>query len=72
MYRREARFDESATLYRTAIGILEQSWGRENPRLLAVLEAYASVLRVRQDYAEAESIDTQAMKIRVMQALRDH
>ncbi len=70
VFRRQERWKESATLYRKALDILERSWGPDDPRLAAILESYSEVLRTREDYAEAESIDTQAMKIRVIQALR--
>jgi tetratricopeptide (TPR) repeat protein len=70
LYRREGRFEESETLYRKALQILEQSWGPENPQLLSLLDSYSFVLRTRQEYAQAASIDVRAMKIRVTQALR--
>lgn len=69
IYRREGRSEESAKLFRKAVEILEKSWGPQNPRLLGTLEAYSAVLRARRDYAEAESVDTRAMRIRVTQAL---
>jgi tetratricopeptide (TPR) repeat protein len=70
LYRREGRFEESETLYRKALQILELNWGPENPQLLSMLDSYSLVLRTRQEYAQAASIDMQAMKIRVTQALR--
>ena len=70
VYYREARLDASETLYRQALEILEQAWGPENPLLLPVLQDYAAVLRSRNDYADAASVDARIMKIRVKQALR--
>jgi len=70
VYRRQGRLAESATLYSKALDILDQSWGTGDPRLVTILESYSDVLRTREDYAEAESMDTQAMKIRVVRALR--
>jgi tetratricopeptide (TPR) repeat protein len=70
VYYREARLDASEALYRRALEILEQAWGPENPLLLPLLEDYAVVLRSRNSYADAASVDARIMKIRVRQALR--
>jgi tetratricopeptide (TPR) repeat protein len=69
-YGHADRWDESEKLYRRAIDVLEKAWGPENPQLVGVLESYESVLRARQDYAEAESVEVRTTKIRVMEALR--
>jgi tetratricopeptide (TPR) repeat protein len=69
VYRREGRWEESVTLYREALEVLERNWGSQNPRLLGTLDSYSAVLRAREDYAEAARIDALAMKIRVTQAL---
>jgi hypothetical protein len=58
-------------LYRRALTILEQAWGPEDPQLLAILESYEALLRKRQEYAEAESVEVRSTKIRVAQALRN-
>ncbi len=50
--------------------ILEQAWGPDNPQLLAVLQSYEALLRARQEYAEAESVQVRSTKIRVVEALR--
>ena len=70
VYYREARLGASETLYRRALEILEESWGPENPMLLPLLQDYSAVLRSRNNYADAASIDARIMKIRVKQALR--
>jgi tetratricopeptide (TPR) repeat protein len=70
VYRLQGRLDESETLYRRALTILEQAWGRQNPQLLATLESYETLLRTRQEYAEAESVEVRSTKIRVAEALR--
>jgi hypothetical protein len=62
--------EESEDLYRQAVGILEQAWGPENPQLITTLEHYSLVLRARQEYAQAASVDTRVMKIRVVRSLR--
>ncbi|MGA2882255.1 MAG: tetratricopeptide repeat protein [Bryobacteraceae bacterium] len=71
VYRLQGRLDESEPLYRRALSILAQAWGPENPQLLATLQSYEAVLRARQEYAEAESVEVRSTKIRVVQALRD-
>jgi tetratricopeptide (TPR) repeat protein len=71
IYRLEGRLDESESLYRRALQILDRAWGPTDPRLFNVLESYEAVLRARQDYAEAESVQVRSTKIRVGEALRD-
>jgi tetratricopeptide (TPR) repeat protein len=71
IYRLEGRLDESEQLYRQALSILTVAWGPENPQLLATLQSYEAVLRSRQEYAEAESVEVRTTKIRVVQALRN-
>jgi tetratricopeptide (TPR) repeat protein len=71
VYRLEGRLDESEQLYRQALSILTVAWGPENPQLLATLQYYEAVLRSRQEYAEAESVEVRTTKIRVVQALRN-
>ena len=56
--------DESEALFRRAIKILEQAWGPDDPQLLNVLQSYEAVLRMRQDYAEAENVQVRRTKIR--------
>jgi tetratricopeptide (TPR) repeat protein len=70
VYYRESRLDASEALYRQALEILEQTWGPENPLLLPVLQDYSAVLRSRNNYADAASVDARIMKIRVKQTLR--
>jgi tetratricopeptide (TPR) repeat protein len=65
----QRRAHDAAILYREALNTLEPAVGSGNPRLLGVLEAYARVLRVVEDYATAAAVDMQAMKIRVQQSL---
>ncbi len=67
---RQRRWEEAEAYYRRAVPMLEQNLVADNPQLLPVLESYSRVLRVRQEYAEAASVDAQTMKIRVRQALR--
>ncbi len=71
VYRLQGRLDESEQLYRQALNILAVAWGPENPQLLATLQSYEAVLRARQEYAEAESVEVRTTKIRVVQALRN-
>jgi tetratricopeptide (TPR) repeat protein len=71
IYRLQGRLDESEQLYRQALGILAEAWGPENPQLLATLQSYEAVLRARQEYGEAESVEVRTTKIRVVQALRN-
>jgi tetratricopeptide (TPR) repeat protein len=71
VYRLQGRLEESLPLYRRAISILEQAWGPENPQLLGVLQSYEAVLRQREEYAEAESVQVKRTKIRVTEALRN-
>jgi tetratricopeptide (TPR) repeat protein len=71
VYRVQGRLDESETLYRRALKILEQAWGPENPELLGPLRSYEALLRTRQEYAEAESVEVHRTKIRVVEALRN-
>jgi tetratricopeptide (TPR) repeat protein len=71
VYRLQGRLDESEPLYRRALNILEEAWGPQNPQLLFVLQSYEAVLRERQEYAEAESVQVRSTKIRVAQALRN-
>jgi tetratricopeptide (TPR) repeat protein len=71
IYRLQGRLDESEQLYRQALSILTEAWGPENPQLLATLQSYEAVLRARQEYAEAESVEVRSTKIRVVQALRN-
>jgi len=68
--RCQRRLEESDELYRQAVATLEQAWGPENPQLLTTLEHYSLVLRAREEYAQAASVDTQVMKIRVVRTLR--
>ena len=70
VYRKQGRFEESRALFSTALQVLEKDWGPENPQLLTLLQSYSLVLRTRQEYAEAESLDARAMRIRVTQALK--
>ena len=67
--RSQGHLDEAALHYRQSLDILEPALGADNPRLLATLEGYARVLRAREDYTGAGSIDLRTMKIRVRQAL---
>jgi tetratricopeptide (TPR) repeat protein len=71
VYRLRGRLDESEQLYRQALNILAVAWGPENPQLLATLQSYEALLRARQEYAEAESVEVRTTKIRVVQALRN-
>jgi tetratricopeptide (TPR) repeat protein len=66
--RLEHRMDESEPLYRRGLAILTRSWGPEDRRLLGWLEAYAGLLRSRQNFADAARLDMQAMRIRVLAA----
>jgi tetratricopeptide (TPR) repeat protein len=71
VYRLEGRLDESEALFRRALNILDQAWGPENPMLLNVLQHYEALLRMRQEYAEAESVAVRTTRIRVAEALRN-
>ena len=71
LYRLQGRLDESETRFRRAISILEQAWGPENPQLLNILQSYEALLRTRQEYAEAESVEVRTTRIRVAEALRN-
>jgi tetratricopeptide (TPR) repeat protein len=68
---REGRLEESRNLFREAIRILQWSWGPQHPGLLPILTSYAHVLRSLEDYADAASVDAQAMRIRVARDRRD-
>jgi tetratricopeptide (TPR) repeat protein len=70
LYHLQGRLEESVALYRVALKILEQAWGPESPQLLAVLQSYEAVLHAHQEYAEAESVEVRATKIRTVEALR--
>ncbi len=70
VYFREKRMAEAGEAYGRALGILERAVGRENPELLPVMREYAVVLRAREDFAGAESLEARVMKIRVTQTLR--
>jgi tetratricopeptide (TPR) repeat protein len=70
VHLRTGYLEQSEALYQQALTILEPNWGRENPHLLPLLENYSAVLRSRQDYATAASVDQRAMRIRVKLALR--
>ena len=69
-YGHADRWDDSEKLYRRAIENLQKAWGSDDPHLIGILESYEAVLRAHQDYAEAESVEVRATKIRVIQALR--
>jgi tetratricopeptide (TPR) repeat protein len=71
VYAHQKRWSESEELFRRGINILKQAWGPENPQLLNILESYEALLRSRQEYAEAESAEVQATRIRVVEALRN-
>jgi len=69
--RLEGRLEQAEPLYRRALSVLGQAWGPESPQLLAVLESYEAMLRARQDYAGAESVEVERTRIQVLQALRN-
>ena len=71
VYRLEGRWDESEELFQRAIKILECAWGPDGPQLLSVLQSYEALLRLREEYAEAESVRVRSTKIRVTEALRN-
>ena len=71
VYRVEGRWDESEEFFRRAIKILERAWGPDGPQLLSVLQSYEALLRLREEYAEAESVQVRSTKIRVTAALRN-
>jgi tetratricopeptide (TPR) repeat protein len=71
VYHAQGRLDESEALLRRALTILEQAWGPDNRQLLAILQSYEAVLRERENYAEAESVQVCSTRIRVAEALRN-
>jgi tetratricopeptide (TPR) repeat protein len=70
VYLKEGRRDEAEAAFARAVAILEQAWGRDDPRLVPTLEPYAQLLRAHENYAAAAGIDARIMKIRVTQALK--
>jgi tetratricopeptide (TPR) repeat protein len=70
VYRLEKRLPESRESFARGLKLLTAAWGQFDPRLLAWLTSYVSVLRASEDYAEAEKLDIQATRIRVDEARR--
>jgi tetratricopeptide (TPR) repeat protein len=66
--RRQGHTEEAERYYRESLRILTRAWGAESPELLSILRSYAAVLRARQEYAEAASVDMETMRIQVTQA----
>ncbi len=67
LLHRQGRIEESEPRFRRGLAILSAAWGSDSPRLLPWLEDYVAVLRSRQDFAEAERVQLQATRIRVVQ-----
>jgi hypothetical protein len=70
VYLREKRSPEAADAFDRALAMLEQTLGPENPELLSIMEHYAQLLRMRQDFAQAASLEARVMKIRVTRTLK--
>src|SRR5207253_1152218 len=70
VYLRQKRPAEAEEAFAKALAILEPPLGPDNPELLPTLEHYALLLRARQDFAKAASLDARVMKIRVTHALK--
>jgi tetratricopeptide (TPR) repeat protein len=64
------RWEDAADAYQRALRVLTAAWGSNDRRLLPVLDLYAIVLRHREEFADAERLSMQAMRIRVMNTLR--
>jgi tetratricopeptide (TPR) repeat protein len=69
VYERERRNSEALSSYRRAIDLHESALGPNSPRLVADLEAYSSLLRKVNDYAEAEKASVRALGIQVRNSL---
>lgn len=70
VYVREKRFAEAANAFDQALTILERTLGPDNPELVPTMEHYSQVLRMRQDFAKAASLEARVMKIRVTRTLK--
>lgn len=68
-YMADRRYGDSAPLYLRAIQIREREFGARDPKLCALLELYANVLRKTEDFAGAEEAEAHAMKICVRNAM---
>lgn len=63
------RTQEAREHFRSAAETLERAWGPDDPRLVAILQAYEAFSRRTADVAEAEEIETHLVRIRVKQAI---
>jgi hypothetical protein len=60
---------EARNLLKSALDNLTVTTGPENPQLIPIYRAYASVLKAEQAYSEAEDVETRATRIQVRTAL---
>ena len=70
VYLREKRLPEAADAFSRALAMLEQALGPESPELMSTMEHYAQLLRMRQDFAQAASLEARVMKIRLTRTLK--
>jgi tetratricopeptide (TPR) repeat protein len=70
VYFAQKRYEASAATYKRAIVSRTALMGPDDLRWADILERYAQVLRVLEQYAEAEAVQVRATGIRVRNALR--
>lgn len=67
--RLQKRLPESREYFSRGLAILNNSWGASDPRLLVWLGGYAALLRTLEDFTSAETLEMQAMRIKITEAL---
>jgi hypothetical protein len=69
VYFAQKRYEESAATYKRAFVFRAALMGPDDPRWVDILRRYAIVLRVLEQYAEAEAVEVRATGIRVRSIL---
>ena len=67
----QGRRDEALPLYRQGIAMLADRGLNDTPQMASALDNYSSLLRQLEQYADAEKASTEALGIRVRQAIRE-
>jgi tetratricopeptide (TPR) repeat protein len=63
--RRQKKLPEAEQVYARATAILSNLWGANDPRLLSWRQQQARVLRAREDFAGAERLEMESMRVHV-------